>query len=82
MFSKENDERICYFKMEKLNTKNIVRFRLKYFPLQNFSTVIQLLIMGSPSEVYFILFMTVNSSMCLAINVEKTLVEKHAEKPQ
>ena len=54
MFLKENGERITYFKMKKLKTRNIVgyKFRLKDVSLQAFLTVVQLFIVESPFEVY------------------------------
>ena len=81
MFLKENDERICYFKMTKLNTRNSVayKFRFEYVSLQ-FVTVIQLFIMRRPFDVYFrfhvILFMTGNCFMCRTIECRKNPVEK------
>ena len=53
-YLKENDERICYFEIKKVKIRKLVAYklRLKYVPLQNCFTVIQLFILVSHFEIY------------------------------
>ena len=58
MFLKEYDERLIYFNMKKLKTRNIVgyEFRLKYVLSELFLQLyIQLFIMESLFEIYFMI---------------------------
>ena len=82
MFSKEYDKRSCYFKMEKLKTRNIVAYKFKVCSSPIFLQLYSVLLWKAPLKFilwfHVILFMTINCYMCLTCR--KTTSAKNCRK--